>query len=213
MLDHESQWLLRSAFTTGRFDLLIALAMTVMEITEFHLYHISDVSHFSALSFCLVFIALTLLLYSLPSEYQISSLNYSFMKGFLTLSRWQSLQQGGIKKPKPNNKTQKNLTQKQLPSKTPRQQHQTTRKHGGWGTEIILARSWIYRLCHARTCCCWPKPGPRYTLSINPQQQYAASLLIFMLKSISRKVSDFFRHPPPENTLLLEVQKTLMLFL
>lgn len=87
MLDHESQWLLRSAFITGRFDPLTALAMTVMEITEFHLYRISDVSHFSALSFCLVFIALTLPLYSLPSEYQISSLNYSFMKGFLTLSR------------------------------------------------------------------------------------------------------------------------------
>lgn len=33
----------------------------VMEITEFHPYRISDVSHFYALSFCLVFIALQFL--------------------------------------------------------------------------------------------------------------------------------------------------------
>lgn len=143
MLDHESQWLLRSAFITGRFDPLTALAMTVMEITEFHLYRISDVSHFSALSFCLVFIALTLPLYSLPSEYQISSLNYSFMKGFLTLSRWQSLQQGGKKTQTKQQKPEKPNSEAaalQHPQTTAPNNQETRRlRYGGYsGPELDL---------------------------------------------------------------------------
>lgn len=87
MLDHESQWLLRSAFIPGSFGPLTALVMMVTEITEFHPYRISDVSHFYALSFCLVFIALQFPLYSLPTEYQISSFYCTFKKGFPTFYR------------------------------------------------------------------------------------------------------------------------------
>lgn len=57
------------------------------------------------------------------------------------------------------------------------------------------------------------KPRLRYILSIDPPQQYTASPLVFMLKSVSRKVSDLFTHPQPENILLLEVQEIPMLFL
>lgn len=124
MLDHESQRLLRSAFITGSFDPLTALSMMVTEITEFHPYCISDVSHFYALSFHLVFIALTLPLHSLFTEYQISSFNYSFTKGFPTLSKRQSLHHGGKTTKQPTKKTEK-----------PR----TARKHQGWGTEIYPA--------------------------------------------------------------------------
>lgn len=69
MLDHESQWLLRSAFIRGSFIPLTALAMVVIEITELHPYHCSDVSHFYGLYFCLVCIMRTLPLDSSPTEY------------------------------------------------------------------------------------------------------------------------------------------------
>lgn len=137
MLDHESQRLLRSAFITGSFDPLTALAMMVTEITEFHPYCISDVSHFYALSFHLVFTVLTPPLYSLLTEYQISSFNYSFMKGFPTLSNRQSLHQGG------------KTTNQPIKQKSPKQPGNT--KAGA--RRFILPQSWIYRLCHGQTCC------------------------------------------------------------
>lgn len=56
MLDHESQWLLRSSFITGSFNPLTGLEMMVMEITEFHPYHISEVSNVYAHSLCFVLV-------------------------------------------------------------------------------------------------------------------------------------------------------------
>lgn len=204
MLDHESQWLPRSAFITGSFGPLTALAMMVMEITEFQPYRISNFSHFYALSFCLVFIALTLPLYSLPTEYQISSFNHSFKKGFPTLYQGDSHCSRGeksLQKPRSSSPPKP-------PDNSPRQPRKT--KAEAW--RLFCPGAGFTSSAVSKTAAD-SKPGLCYILSIDPQQQYTASLLVFMLKSISRKVSDLFRHPPPENILLLEVQETLMLFL
>lgn len=191
MLHHERQWLLRSTFIRGSFIPLTALAMMVMEITEFHPYHISDVSHFYALYFCLVFITRTLPLDSSPREYQINSFRDSFRKGFPPPPRWQSLQHGGKKHP--NNKTQPRS------SCYPKPPDNSSREP--WNTK---AKAWrLFWFTAGFTGWTMPKPAAPskpelcYSLGINPQQQFAASFLLFMLKSVSRKVSGLFRHPSP----------------
>lgn len=162
MLDHESQRLLRSAFITGSFDPLTALAMMVTEITEFHPYCISDVSHFYALFFHLVFTALTPPLYSLLTEYQISSFNYSFMKGFPTLSNRHSLHQGGKTTKQPTNQENRKAPNSQ---ETPRLGHGdlSCPRAGFTGSAMVKPAA-------------DSKPGLRYILSIDPQWPYAASL-------------------------------------
>lgn len=138
MLHHERQWLLRSTFIRGSFIPLTALAMMVMEITEFHPYHISDVSHFYAPYFCLVFIRRTLPLDSSPTEYQINSFRDSFRKGFPPPPRWQSLQHGGKKHP--NNKTQPRSSCYPKPQTTAPENHEIPRRRRGdySGSQLVL---------------------------------------------------------------------------
>lgn len=89
---------------------------------------------------------------------------------------------------------QQNSNQKQLLSQTPRQQPQTT-----MNTKAEAQRLFWFRA--GFTGWTMPKPAAHsepelcYSLGINPQQQFAASVLLFTLKSVSRKVSGLFRHP------------------
>lgn len=190
MLDHESQWLLRSAFIRGSFIPLTAPAMMVMEITEFHPYHISDVSHFYALYFCLVFIMWTLPLDSSPTEYQINSFRDSFRKGSPIYPRDSHCSTEGKNTQKPQLKPEAAAVQS--PQTTAPDNDETPRlRHGDYsGSEPdSLAEQCPSLLLTPNQNC--------YTLSTNPQQQFTASLLLFTLKSVSRNVSGLFRHPYP----------------
>lgn len=147
MLDHESQWLLRSAFIRGSFIPLTAPAMMVMEITEFHPYHISDVSHFYAVYFSWFSSCEHSLL--IPHLQNTKLTHFVTLLGRVPPSTHVTVTAARREK---TPKTQ-NSTQKQLLSKAPRQQPQTTMKHQGWGTEITLVQSQIHWLNNAQACC------------------------------------------------------------
>lgn len=155
MLDHESQWLLRSAFIRSSFIPLTALAMMVMEITQLHPYHGSDASHFHAIYFCLVFIVQTLPLDSSPTEYQINSFCDS-QEGFPLSPRWQALQHGGK-----TTKLNPEAAADQNPWKTAPDNQDTPRlRHGAGFTGWTMPKS----AAHS-------KPELCYSLGINSQQQ------------------------------------------
>lgn len=131
----------------------------------------------------------TLPLHSSPTEYQINSFCDSFRKGFPHIPRWQSQQHGGKKHS--NSKTQPRT------SCCPKPSFNNHRK--SWNTKAEAWRSSWFRA--GFTGWTMPKPAPHskpelcHSLGMNPQQQFAASLLLLTLKSVSIKVSGLFRHP------------------
>lgn len=150
MLDHESQWLLRSAFIRSSFIPLTALAMMVMEITELHPYHGSV--WFSSCKHSL-----------LIPHLQNTKLTHfvTLRKGFPHLPRWQALQHGGK-----TTKLNPEAAAVQNPWTTTPDNHDTPRlRHGDYSFRAGFT-GWTMPKPPAHS-----KPELCYSLGINPQQQ------------------------------------------